>query len=224
MPTTPVTQYEVTPAWQSYVDVKNDVEPFLQFTGLTVPTPVEQQLQDTIDMACTWVQNYLGRPVAPTEYKRLFSGGTGLNGAYIMLPYYPILQVKEVVEYWGMSGPHKLEEQTPENQGSAEVFQVEPLTGLIIRTFQGLVQRPLFPGSRNISVTWIAGYNPLPADIKRATLILIAHYWRNEMQASRSAPRPQGEYDSDNPPAGLFAAIPHRVEALLMPYMQQGMG
>lgn len=222
---TSVTQYETTPEWQSYVDIQNDVMPFLQFTtGLSVPQTVEQQLRETVDMACTWVQNYLGRPIAPTEFKRLFSGWSSFNGSHICLPYYPVLEVKEVVETWGLSGQHRLEEQTPENQASPEAYQVDPLSGILVRVFQGLVQRPFFPGSRNISVTWIAGYNPVPADIKRATLILVAHYWRNEMQASRNAPRPQGEYDPDNPSQGLFAAVPHRVEALLEPYTQQGIG
>jgi len=216
-------QIETTSAWQNYLDLESDVKPYLQFTSLSVPEAENVQLQETIDMSCQWVQNYLGRPIAPTKFWRRFSGWTGLNGSSVMLPYYPVLEVKRVVEYWGSSGPHELTEQTPANQGGQEVFQLEALTGRLIRTFTGLVQRPWFPGQRNIEVTWVAGYNPVPADIRRATLELIAHWWRNTQQASRSVPAPAG-YDPENPPVGMFAAVPHRVQEFLSPYAQQGMG
>jgi hypothetical protein len=200
----------------------NDVKPYLQF-------PVGSSASDTmlqliIDMSCTWVQNYLGRPIAETEFFRRFSGFSGYTGAYIGLPYSPVTKVISVVEYWGSSGPHTLTEQTPANQGGQDVYQVDWLRGTIIRTFTGLVQRPWFVGSRNIEITWKAGYNPVPADIKVATLKLIKHWWTHEQQASRTAPMPAGGGHDEMPMTGMFAGIPPETERLLSPYVQMGIG
>jgi hypothetical protein len=214
---------ELTPQWVNYLDLQDDVKPYLQMSPGVASD--DTLLQDTLDVACTWVQNYLGRPVAPTEYFRRFNGMSGNMGAYLSLPYYPVIEVKKVIEYWGTSGPHELAEQTPSNQGNSEMFQLDPLRGILSRTFQGLVLRPWFPGARNVEVTWVAGYNPLPADIRRATLKLIAHEWRSEQQASRSAPAPAGgEFDPDTGMQMGFGGIPRDTYRYLEPYTQQGMG
>jgi hypothetical protein len=216
-------QLEQTPQWSNFLDEQTDVRSYLQFGGIAEPA-VDARLQLIVDFACQWVQNYLGRPIAPTTFTRRFSGWSGWNGAIISLPYYPVLRVVKLVEWWGTSGPHELKEQTPEAQGGGEMFQLAPLQGQIIRSFQGLVQRPFFPGLRNIECEWEAGYNPVPADIKIATLELIAHWWRNTQQASRSVGGASvQEYDPEVGP-GMWQGIPHRVVALLSPFTQQGIG
>ena len=96
-----ITPFETTPHWENYVDLPNDVKPYLQIPAGSSTSDVI--LQGIVDMSCTWVQNYLGRPIAPTEVFRRFSGYTGLNGSYINLPYYPILGTPTVVEYWGLN-------------------------------------------------------------------------------------------------------------------------
>lgn len=219
---TPVTEYEITPQWQNFLDLEEDVLPWLQLSGLTFTPATEAQLQSVTTMCCTWVQNYLGRAVAPTTFRRLFSGWSGLNGSYVCLPYYPVLELVEVVEWWGIAGPHALNEEVPEAQGNMENYQLDPLRGLVIRSFMGLVQRPWFPGSRNIVVEWVAGYNPIPEDIKVATKELVAHWWRNTQQAIRTFAIPGSEADSVVA-AGLWTAIPDRVRTLLQPYIQVNM-
>jgi hypothetical protein len=219
------TQIEVTPVWANYLDLQADVKPWLQFDDIP-DASVDARLQRVVNMACQWVQNYLGRPIAPTKFFRRFSGASGFNGAYISLPYYPVLSIEKVVEYRGISGPHVLLEQTPENQqGNQEVFQMDYIRGFVTRTFMGLVQRPWFPGSKNIEITWTAGYEPVPEDINIATLELIAHWWRNTQQTSASTPAPAGyEYDQENPAGGMWAGVPHRITGLLSPYKQVGIG
>lgn len=96
----PVT--EVTPAWQNYIDVANDVKRWLQIPA--TDTTRDNDLQDLTDAACTWVQEQLGQPVAPTTFFRRFNGYSNWGGAHIVLPYYPILGVPTVTEYWGASG------------------------------------------------------------------------------------------------------------------------
>src|SRR5271167_3075670 len=113
----PTVQQEVAPQWTTYLDVQNDVMPWLQF-GVVPEAAVEVKLQSITNMACQWAQGYLNKPIAPTKFFRRFSGWTGFNGAYLCLPYYPVIEVESCVEYWGTSGPHILTEQTPANQGS----------------------------------------------------------------------------------------------------------
>lgn len=212
---------QTSPGWQNYVDLDNDAKPYLQIdAGVST---MDVKLQQIIDMACGWVQNYLGRPVAPTTIFRRFSGYTGLNGAYIMLPYYPVLEIVAITEYWGLNGAHPLVYQTPESQGGPgqEMYQCDWVNGVIVRTYQGLIQRPTFPGSMNIEIEWVAGYNPVPADVRIATLELVAWWWRNTQEAPRWF-AVKTEYDGG--PNPLWPSVPNRVTTLLAPYLQQGMG
>lgn len=285
-------QWETSPQWENYVDLPNDVKPYLQFP--VTATTQDVILQGVTDMACTWVQRYLKRPVAPTRFFRRFSGYTGLNGSYIDLPYKPVLGTVTVAEYWGlnsgssqtdtctltnssavvqdpnavfpyasatvtgtgvpagatilsvvpgvsftMSAPattsgsqsltiqtpgYILQEQFPNAQGApgAQMFQCDRVTGLLIRSFQGLIQRPFFPGLRNVEVWWTAGYNPVPPDIRFATLEMIKYWWANTQQASRNIRLPEG-YDE---PQGhdLWPAVPNRIVSLLEPYLCIGIG
>jgi len=211
----------VSPVWQTYLSVEEDVKPYLL---IPAENPrLDRVLHDLTDMACVWVQNYLGRPIAPTTFFRRFDGWTGWNGSIIHLPYYPVLQIITVAEWWGNMGPNYLTEQIPANQGSAYVFQCDYLRGTLIRTFPGLVQQPWFPGSRNIEVTWTAGYNPVLADVRIATLELINYWYRNTQEFMRTQ-KPLQEYDADSGSRMLWPAVPNRVTQLLQAYTQVGIG
>lgn len=209
--------------WASYLDVVDDVIPWLREDQNDPSLPV--RLQIIVDMACQFVQNFLARPIAPTRFDQRFDGWTGWNGAYLELPWYPVLEIVSVVEYWGVSGPHVLSESTPTEQ--VDGFQLRPTTGRVTRVFSGLVQKPWFPGSGNIEIVWVAGFNPVPADIKVATLELCAYWWRNTQQqsATRSGTGtgPSDEY-APATQSGLWAGIPDRIVDLLEPYLHVGIG
>ena len=148
-----------------------------------------------------------------------------MTGAYVQLPYYPVLSVQSVVEFWGSSGPHTLTEQTPASQGGQDCYQMDYLRGTVIRTFTGLVQRPWFPGSRNIEITWTAGYNPVPMQVKIATMELVKYWWVNTQQVSRSVQIRGGEYDApEQSSMALWPAVPNRITAMLEVYEQVGIG
>ena len=205
--------------WSNYLDLESDIKPWLQIP-VTAPAKFDYQLQLLTDMTCQWVQSKLGRPIAPTQFNRYFDGNSGWNGAFIELPYSPVLEIVSVIEYWGTSGPHVLQECTPTAQ--IDGWQCEYLRGTLRRVFQGLVERPWFPGSRNIQVEWIAGYNPVPSDIKVATLEMIAHWWRNTQQQSGNRPGSAGDYDPEVVAMGLWQGTPLRITALLDSYNQVG--
>lgn len=208
--------------WQNYLDMTNDVKPFLQWPSGS--STQDQLLQSTIDAACDWVQDYLGRPIAPTTFFRRFSGWSGMNGAYLSLPYYPVLDLISVNEWWGTSGEHSLTEQTPANQGGQDVYQLVPLQGLIVRTFTGLVQRPWFPGSRNVEVTWVAGYNPVPPRWRRGTLLLIRYWWTTTQQANRAFRSQQDYPGQEGMQHVAWPAVPDDIAQMFQTGLQVGVG
>lgn len=209
---------ESTPNWQTYLDLTNDVMPYLQMTTLSQTNTT--LLQDVIDAACYWVQDSLGRPFAPTTFGRRF---TNFNAIYLTLPYYPILKMISVTEWWGANGPQTLTQQIPENQGAQNCYQLDALRGTLARSFSGLIGRPWFPGLGNLEIAWVAGYNPIPRTVIIATKELIKYWWDNTQQASRSWTPAGQDYDApgQNP---LWPAIPNRVSMLLAGFDQLGMG
>ncbi len=211
----------------SYLSLSDDVIPWLQAQSAAQIGSVQQQnLQLITDMACEWCADFIQRPIAPTTYDRRFDGWANWNGAYIMLPFYPVLEIISVVEYWGAAGPHNLSESTPTNQ--IDGWQCVYPTGRINRVFPGNVQKPWFPGSRNIEVVWTAGYNPVPPTIKMATLELIAHWYRNTQQQSGRIGgqiSPASEYEpAEGASGGMWSGVPYRVTSLLEPYLSYGIG
>jgi hypothetical protein len=217
-----VTADETTPAWSSYIDLNNDLKPYLQIPAGT--TSYDSTLQLLIDSECQWVQNYLGRPVAPTQFYRKFTN-TGSNYT-VELPYCPVLSIDAIVETWGLNGQHALTYQTPENQGGAgdQMYTMNWLEGQIIRTYQGLIARPFFVGTRNLEVTWTAGYNPLPADIKRATMLLVKERWNQEQQASRGPKPASSGMPMYEPQDGYMMSVQAEVKRYLEPFSQIGIG
>ena len=217
-----MTVYQNEVVWNTFLDLEDDVKPWLRNTN----DALDANTQLITDMACAWVQDYCGRPFAPTTFSWRFDGWSGLNGAYLMLPWYPVLEITSVTEWWGTSGPHDLTESTPEAQTNG--WQCVYHTGKLIRAFEGLIQKPWFPGSLNIEVDWVAGYNPIPSPVKVATLELISYWVRNTQQTPTGARAGAGSPgDYGNPGAGgslLWAGIPDRCRALLARYMRQGMG
>lgn len=213
----------LTQPFPNFLDLQAEVKPWLQIPASDVSRDANLQL--ITDMACEFASQYTQRPIAPTTYDRRFDGWANWNGAYVMLPFYPILEVVSVVEYWGTSGPNVLSESTPTNQ--IDGFQIVPQTGRINRVFPGNVQKPWFPGSRNVEIVWVAGYNPVPAQIRMATLELIAHWFRNTQQQSARANTqivPSSEYEpSPSTPGSMWSGIPFRVTSLLQPYVSYSM-
>ena len=210
--------------WKNYIDLYEDVLPWLQIpaSGNGAPSAMDiQKLQLILDMTCSWAQRKISNPIAPTGFYRRFNGWSGWNGAYVELPYFPVLSIISVKEWWGISGPHLLAEQTPEH--NIDGFQCDYLRGKLIRVFPGLVQRPWFPGSRSIEVQWVAGFNPVPADLKVATMEMVAHWYHNTQQTQRVNVR-AGSDGADQVAAGLWSGVPLRISQLLETSQQVGIG
>lgn len=212
------------PGWLNYLDVEDDVKPWLRLVDEPPDAVIDGNLQLITTMACDTIQNKLGRPIAVMEFDYRFDGWSGWNGAFLELPWYPVLEILSVTEYWGVSGPHVLLESTPTSQ--VDGWQCEYPVGRLTRVFPGLVQKPWFPGSRNVEVIWRAGYNPIPGRYRLATLELIKHWYTNTQQNQALSVPGLGmnnEYDPPNS-SGVFAGIPYHVAALLGDDIQVGIG
>lgn len=215
--------------WNNYLDLDDDVKPWLRLTSINgaLPDPiVDNNLELITTMACDAIQNILGRPIPPTIFDRRFDGWSSWNGAFLMLPYYPVLEITSVIEYWGTSGPRVLTESTPTNQ--TDGWQCEYAVGRLTRVFPGLVQKPWFPGSRNVEIVWTAGYNPIPGRFRVATLELIKHWWVNTQQQPTVSMAPPGsgagnQYDPAET-GGPFDGIPYHVAAMIGDDIQVGIG
>lgn len=212
-----------TIVWSNYLDMTHDVLPYLQIPAGQLSTLRLNALQLTVDYVCQISQQLKGTPIASTQFFGRFDGWSGWNGAYIMLPYYPILSVQQVAEWWGGSGPNYLSEQTPENQTWG--FNLDARTGMLTRVFPGLVQMPWFPSARGIEVTWTAGYNPVPSMFKLPALEIIAEWWRETQQAGAGAGasvRPPVDILTD---AGdTYPGLPIRCKAMFGATQQVGIG
>lgn len=198
-----------------------EVKQWLRYPNPTQPSSTDDaNLQRVIDMACASVQNHINRPVgAQTFWER----HDGWSGEYIILKETPFLELVSCIEWQSSGGPINLVESTPENP--VDGIQINYATGRIMRTFAGYSwPRPFFPGSRNIEVTYKAGFNPIPGDLWMGTVELVSHWWVNTQQ--QSALRLPGESAKDEyepeETSGAFAGIPYRVQAMIDPYRLPG--
>lgn len=208
-----------TAQWAVYLDIQ-ETSQWLQFSG--IPTGGAQtELQRMIDAACTRAQNMAGRPLCPTEFKERFDGW---SGEYIQLRYSPFLALVAGVENQSSGGAISLPESTPENR--LDGIQIDYATSRIMRTFDGTWPKPFFPGSRNIEITYVAGFNPVPPDVWQATVDLVAYWWRNTQQGSASQVRPAGGGYGEplQPATGIWPGIPNRIADVFESYRMPSVG
>jgi hypothetical protein len=213
----------------TYVDMTQEVMPWLRFNGIQASE--EFALQLIIDAVCAEATRFIGGPIAsatfgPATGLGKFDGAAGLNSGYIMLPRIPVVSITSVIEYQG-DNPVSLVEVDPSTGNTGgDGYQVNYRTGRLTRVLGGIWNRPFYPGSNNVWVTWQAGYNPIPADIRWATIDWIAHVYRNTQQQSglrvNAGMSPGDEYEASTVTAGLWAGIPNRIKTVLESYQQVG--
>jgi hypothetical protein len=201
--------------YATYIDL-TEAKDWLRFVAGS-PTTYDSNLQRIIDMACTQIQTHIGRPVAPLT---VVERHDGWSGEYIMLSQSPFLSLNYCHEWQSSGGLVNLPESTPANP--VDGIQIDYSTGRLMRTFAGYSwPRPFFPGSRNIEVSYVAGFNPIPPDIWMATVELIAHWW-NMSQVGRGSAR--GQQSGEDATDGLWQGMPNRIVNLINPYRMIAIG
>jgi hypothetical protein len=206
-----------TRQWATYLDYEETLD-YLQISS-TLTQRQQKILQRYIDSACTYGQNRSGRPLGPNRFNERHDGW---SGEYIQLHFSPFLQLIQCQEWQSSGGFVQLPESTPENP--VEGIQIDYGTSRIMRTFAGYSwPRPFFPGSRNVEVTYLAGFDPVPPDIWEATMELVAWKWRNTQQASRSIIPAGSEFDQDASD-GLWPGVPNRIAMVFDHYWLPSIG
>lgn len=153
--------------------------------------------------------DFVGRYVGPAASAVTFvERHDGWNGDTILLNHAPLVSITQVTEYRSTGGLVVLPLSTPENP--VDGYQVEWETGMLIRVFQGNWPRTFFPGSRNIEVTYVAGYPTPPPLLQLALCELVAHWWQQGHQQAAGPERIQGSYDDVEVP-GAWSGVPYRV-------------
>jgi hypothetical protein len=204
-----------TVQWTTYLDT-TEVLDWLQFTGTPDPgSATSGLLQRMIDSACYRAQAIANRPFCPTT---MYERHDGWSGEYIQLEYSPFIKLIQCGEWQSTGGLIILPESTPENP--VDGIQINYKTSRIMRTFAGYSwPRPFYPGSRNIEVTYIAGFNPVPPDVWEATIDLVAYWYRNTQQASRTFTGTSAAYGGAQGGSGdLWPGIPNRLSDVFESY------
>ena len=80
------------------------------------------------------------------------------------------------------------------------------------------------PGSQNIWATWIAGYNPIPADILEAALEWVAEKFHAQFQTNVARPLSASEMNEDASGGTPYKGMPYYVENVLQTYIQPSIG
>lgn len=149
------------------------------------------ELAGFLGAAIEVVEGIVG-PISPTSYTETHYGR---SGGPIFLHHAPVIAVQEL--------------GTPTYAYSVEDLTVDTGMGAIIDT-AGYALRG------NLTVTYTAGRATVPAAVRLAVLIIVAHLWETQRGA---APLPFGGPDAEVPLPGQGFAIPRRAEELLAPFL-----
>lgn len=165
-------------------------------------TTHDDELQRMLDAATLVVEKYVG-PVSERTVTATFNGGEPT----IFLPF-PVVSVTSVSE--SRNG-------TPVTLAANE-YRFDSDIGAVSRVF-GSYDAVFATGSRVVSVTYVAGRSPVPADITLATLELVRHWYQQTQQGGRPSFPNTGALEDETPSPMLGFAIPNRVRELLEPHM-----
>lgn len=128
-----------------------EVNAFLADLGLTAPTDLDK----VITGVSASMQEYASRNFVSQAYTRTFDGNGGVRQS---LPDYPITAVASL-SIDGVS--------VPAASGVGAGFVFSP-TQVMVRNYR------FCPGVQNVAITYTAGFNPIPSDLRRAACEAVA--------------------------------------------------
>lgn len=132
-------------------------------------SPKAENLDELIAQATEWVENYLRRKVEEGEVVEVIRG-RGYNR--LLLDHWPISAIASI-DYEDDGGA----------SGTVDPADVRVLPGGILE-FKSLLKGPWYR-SRTYTVTYTAGLNPIPANIKKATALKVVDLFSPQYQGPR---------------------------------------
>lgn len=169
----------------------------------------DYRLRKMIDAVLPVVENITG-PVVQRVYTETYDGGSW----FISLRHRPVLEVNSVVEYRGPIAYNLQQVPTPD-LGTIYSYMFEAPGRIVRRTVGGGIT-PFPPGADQVFVTYTAGFQSTPANIREGALELI----RVNFQPTEQGGRPSwsgGTADDQTPGLMLGFFVPGRVREMLSP-------
>ena len=158
------------------------------------------------------IQDWIGRDITQDTYSEYFD--IEEDQGSIFLAQYPISSVVGVTDN-GIALTEDTDFYAYTNTGIIKIRKIDPSL-----TSRGLTRKlgDFYPGLRTVTVTYVAGYSPIPGSIKEATLKLINREFydrgvddiKSQSSGSQSFTR-----------ADLRDGMPVGVYTLLHPYRRQ---
>ncbi len=169
----------------------DDVKTHLNITDSTH----DAELMDTLDRAVTRLAHEVG-PLSPTSFTERHNGDTNL----ILLRERPVQSVTSLA------------------YGNGTAFLGDELD---VDTATGIVYGPFGGGTgRTITVTYLAGHDPLPADLAGAILEMVRHLWKPQRGMGGAPARAglTGGEGSAYERVAVFPDLPYDVQKMIAPY------
>lgn len=161
---------------------------------LNITEDVDTKLQSLIDAA----ESAIGRRCGALEPTSFTDTVIALNGV-VVLPRLPLVSVTSVTPTGGGTGPD--------------------VAGLVIDGAAGIVHG--IPTGAYV-MTYMAGWDPLPADLRLAAMEQVRHLWDTQ-RGPNKRPGTNGSDAASNTLPGAAHMLPFRVSELIAPYVQPGL-
>lgn len=159
------------------------------------------------------VENLTGPVIQRVYTDEVYDGGN----YFIEVRHRPIINVQNVTEYRGSIAYILTQVGTPD-QGTIYSYMFDPPGRIVRRTVGGGITT--FPqGLEAVYVTYTAGYETVPENIRAGTLELLRVNYQQTQQAGRRSfgggPAATMDDAPSDPPTGFF--VPNRVREMLAP-------
>lgn len=192
-----------TPSYPTALVYLDEVLEHLNLQDTNAQYDVE--LQGFIDAATAYIEGLTG-PIVPRTISESHDGGAPA----IVLYHPPVLSISSVIEYVGPVAYPLTQVELGQDIGQYSYTLDDPRSGVLHRRYTGGLAGSFFPGSGNITVTYLAGQASVPADIRMAVLQDIAGLYQ-----SQNTTNPYfGSTDAGKQPLNPIGLFP-RVEAIL---------
>lgn len=169
-----------------------DAKAYLNITSTTF----DAEIQTFIDAAEAAIEVKVG-PLSPVSFtERLTANGGPL------VPTRPVVSITSAVHLWSGLSLYSADLEVSQNV-------------LTRRYGVGFINGPW-------DITYMAGRNPLPADLLMAAKELLRHLWATQRGPEGRRPGSQDSEGASNRLAGAGFLLPFRVLELIAPYETQG--
>lgn len=159
------------------------------------------------------IENITGPIIQRVYENEVYDGGN----YFIEVRHRPIIQVQNVTEYRG-SVPYILTQVSSPDLGTIYSYMFDAAGRIVRRTVGGGITT--FPqGLEAVKVTYTAGYQTVPENVRAGTLELLRVNYQQTQQAGRRSfgggPAASLDDAPSGPPQGFY--VPNRVREMLAP-------